>query len=202
MSAPKRAWLILAAILLVELVPFTLVLMRSRSGVIGKLYGFDGSHWLAWLAALAIAIAYAAYAARAFPLIRQNLLTFNSMKLAAIAFAIVTGTVEELYFRKFLMDWAAHHSISALGQVALSGLIFGAAHGIWGLFGQQWRIAIGAAVATGVLGLLLAGVYLAAGRQVAPCIWSHMLINLIIEPWLIVSAVRGTNARAHRPIAA
>src|SRR5437660_870072 len=144
MNALKRAWVIVAAILIVELVPFTLILTRSPPAVIGRLYGFDASHWLAWAAALAITAFYVAYATRAFPLIAQNFLTFNAMKVAAILFAIVTGTVEEIYFRKFAMDWAAHHGVAAIGQVAASALLFGAAHGVWGLFAKQWRMAIGA----------------------------------------------------------
>jgi peptidoglycan/LPS O-acetylase OafA/YrhL len=65
--------------------------------------------------------------------------------------------------------------------VAATAIIFGGAHGVWGLFGRQWRVAAGAAAATGVLGALLGIVYVVSGRDVAPCIWSHMLINLAIE---------------------
>ena len=191
MSAQKRAWVILSVLLAIELVPFTMTLALSPYGVAGKLYGFDRFDWLAWVAALAITAGYVAYAARAFPLIRANLFTLNSMKLLAVAFAIVTGTVEELYFRKFVMDWAAHHGIATIGQVAVSAAVFGAAHGIWGVFAKQWRIALGAALATGILGGLLAIVYVLAGRHVAPCVWAHMLINLAIEPWLILAATSG-----------
>jgi hypothetical protein len=198
MGAQKRAWIILWVILVLELVPFTLSVALSPPGVIGRLYRIDFAIWPAWAAALLIAGAYVLYAARAFPLIRERFLTINSMKVVAILFAIVTGTVEELYFRKFLMDWAAHHGLAGIGQVAMSAAVFGAAHGIWGIFARQWRMAIGAAAATGVLGALLAIVYLAAGRHVAPCIWAHMLINLAIEPWLILAAASG-DSRASRP---
>ena len=191
MLAQKKAWVILTVLLAVELVPFTMTFALSPHGVAGKLYGFESSDWLAWIAALVIAAAYVAYAARAFPLIREKLLTLNSMKLVAVAFAIVTGTVEELYFRKFVMDWAAHHSIATIGQIGVSAIVFGAAHGIWGIFAKQWRMAFGAALATGILGGLLASVYVLAGRHVAPCVWAHMLINLAIEPWLILAAASG-----------
>jgi hypothetical protein len=115
------------------------------------------------------------------------------LKLVAIFFAIVTGTVEELYFRKFVMDWAWYHGLTAAAQVAVSAVVFGAVHGVWGLSAKQWRMAIGATIATGLLGLLLALVYLAAGRQVAPCVWAHMLINLAIEPWLILAAASASS---------
>jgi hypothetical protein len=88
-----------------------------------------------------------------------------------------------------VMDLGAHHGIGPAGQVALSAAIFGIAHSVWGLFGRQWRVALGAALATGVLGALLGGVYLLGGRQLAPCVWSHMLINLALEPWLVLAAV-------------
>jgi len=197
MRGHARAWTIILVILAVELVPFTFTFALSPPGIAAKLYGFDAAHWPAWMAALVITAAYVAYAARAFPLIREKFFTLNSMKLVAIIFAIVTGTVEELYFRKFLMDWAAHHGLAAAAQIGISAVVFGVAHGVWGVFAKQWRMAIGATVATGILGLLLALVYLAAGRHVAPCIWAHMLINLAIEPWLILAAA--SNGSPVRP---
>jgi len=197
MRGHARAWTIILVILAVELVPFTFNFALSPPGIAAKLYGFDAAHWPAWMAALVITAAYVAYAARAFPLIREKFFTLNSMKLVAIIFAIVTGTVEELYFRKFLMDWAAHHGLAAAAQIGISAVVFGVAHGVWGVFAKQWRMAIGATVATGILGLLLALVYLAAGRHVAPCIWAHMLINLAIEPWLILAAA--SNGSPVRP---
>ncbi|HEV2594183.1 MAG TPA: CPBP family intramembrane glutamic endopeptidase [Sphingomicrobium sp.] len=180
--------------------PFTSTLLLSPPGLIGRLYGLDAVHWPAWVGSFAITCGYIGYTARAFPLVRKSLLTVNSMKLVAVLFAIVTGTVEEVYFRKFLMDWAEQHGQAAISQAALSAIVFGAAHGIWGVFARQWRIAIGAATATAVLGFLLAIVYILAGRQVAPCIWAHMLINLAIEPWLIVAAASASSGKRLLPL--
>ena len=97
--------------------------------------------------------------------------------------------MEEIWFRKLIMDGIAAHGIGPVLQVAASAAAFGLAHGIWGLFARQWRMARGAMIATGALGGLLGCVYLLSGRQIAPCIWAHMLINLAIEPWLMVAAV-------------
>lgn len=44
-------------------------------------------------------------------------------------------------------------------------------------------------IATGLLGIALAVVYLASGRILAPCIWAHVAINLILEPWLLIAAM-------------
>lgn len=202
MTATKRAWIILIVILALELVPFTLTLASSRGGVVARLYGVEPAHWPAWIAAVVIAAGYVGYAARAFPVIRENFFRLNLMKCVAIVFAIVTGTVEELYFRKFLMDWVAHQGISPIGQVAASAIVFGAAHGLWGIFAKQWRMALGATTATGILGGLLAVVYLMAGRHVAPCIWAHMLINFAIEPWLIVAAASSASRSSRSPMPA
>jgi hypothetical protein len=197
MTVQKRTWIILCIILVLELVPFSLTFALSPPRAAAKLYAFDPAHWLAWAAAIVISVLYIAYAVRAFPLIRENFFTFNSMKSVAIVFAIVTGTVEELYFRKFLMDWAAHQGFAAGVQVIISAVVFGAAHGVWGVIAKQWRMAVGATIATGFLGLLLALIYLAAARHVAPCIWAHMLINLAIEPWLILAAASARPSRSH-----
>jgi hypothetical protein len=42
-----------------------------------------------------------------------------------------------------------------------------------------------------MLGAALAVVYLASGRNVAPCIAAHLLINALVEPGLVLAAVRG-----------
>jgi membrane protease YdiL (CAAX protease family) len=188
-SPLKKTALILIAILAMEAFPLSLTLAGSRPGFLFRLYGFDARVWPAWLLAGAVTFAYILYAARALPLVGARMFSLHWLKWLALPFAIVTGSFEELFFRKMLMDGAASAGAAALSQVALSALVFGAAHAVWGLFGRQWRMALGAALSTGVLGALLALVYLAAGRQLAPCIWAHMLINLALEPWLILAAV-------------
>jgi hypothetical protein len=189
MSPIRKTLLILSLILFAEAIPFTITLAGSRPGVLLRLYGFDAQVWPAWLLAAGIALGYILYTMRAMPLVGARMFSWHWLKLIAIPFAIVTGTFEELWFRKMVMDWAAGDGASALVQVALSAAVFGAAHSVWGLFARQWRVALGAALSTAGLGALLGFVYLAAGRQVAPCIWSHLLINLAIEPWLILAAV-------------
>ena len=180
---------ILIAIGVIEAIPLGLTIAGSPPGVLQRLYGFDPHVWPAWLLAAAVTIGYILYAVRRLPLIGERMFDWHWLKLVAVLFAIVTGTFEELFFRKMLMEWAAGGGASPLLQVFVSAIIFGVAHAVWGLFGRQWRVALGAALSTTVLGGLLALVYLAAARQVAPCIWAHMLINLVLEPWLILAAV-------------
>jgi hypothetical protein len=189
----KTLW-ILVGILIAEAVPFFLTIAWSRPGAVERLYGLNG-WWGAWLAAIAVTAAYTGFSIRAFPLIGQRFFDLHWLKLFAIPFALVTGTMEELWFRKLLMDWAAGAGASDVVQILASAAVFGLAHGVWGLFARQWRVAVGATLATAVLGGLLAIVYLLASRNVAPCIWAHGLINLAIEPWLILAAVTAGSDR-------
>jgi hypothetical protein len=46
-------------------------------------------------------------------------------------------------------------------------------------------------VATTLLGLGLAVVYLLGGRNLAPCIASHFLVTALIEPGLLIAAFSG-----------
>lgn len=185
-GATRKTAIILVGIMAVEAVPLGMMLAASLAG---RLWGFGAAPPAAWLAAAGVTAAYVLYAVRGLPLVRARFFDLTWLKLLALPFAIVTGTFEELFFRRMLMDWVAHQGSGGAVQLAASAAVFGLAHGVWGLFARQWRVAVGATLATGVLGALLAGIYLLAGRQIAPCVWAHMAINLAIEPWLILAAV-------------
>jgi hypothetical protein len=75
---------------------------------------------------------------------------------------------------------------------------------VWGLFGRSIGAAWGAMVSTTVLGAALAVVYVVSARSLAPCIVSHFLVTGLIEPGLVLAAVRGemSRRRATRRIAA
>ena len=60
------------------------------------------------------------------------------------------------------------------------------------------RAAIGATVATGLLGAALAVMYLAGGRNLVPCIAAHFLINALAEPGVVLAAMRGEMAHASK----
>ena len=145
---------------------------------------------LAWVLATAVAIAYIAYTAFGIPTVRQNLFRLNLLKAAGIFSAFTSGMIEEIVFRRMLMDWLHSNDIGIVLQVALSGIAFGMTHFVWAIFGKNWRVGVGAVMPTTALGLLLAVVYIVAGRNVLPAIMAHTLINLFIEPWLILHAVK------------
>ena len=154
-----------------------------------------GGTTLGWLLAIVITAFYVAVAAR-LPSVRENLFRISWLKLLSVAVAISAGILEEVVFRRWIMNYMQdRHHAGLMLQIIISGLAFGLAHGVWGLMGKSLRAAIGATVATGILGIGLAIVFVASGRNLAPCIVSHFLINLLIEPGLVLAATRGEMQR-------
>jgi membrane protease YdiL (CAAX protease family) len=143
-----------------------------------------------WLLALLVTAIFVAYSAR-FPSVRANLVKPSWLKLLALPMALAAGVLEEAVFRGTLMTLLQHRGADVAVQVLVSGLAFGAAHGIWGLFGKSMRAAFGATAATGALGLALAAVYVVAGRSLLPCIAAHTLIDAFIEPGMVLAVCRG-----------
>lgn len=147
----------------------------------------------AWIAALAFAALYAGYTLHGLSFVGTYALSPSrwreapGLKLFALPMALVTGIFEEAFFRRYLMDAVWHTGGTGTVQVLVSAIVFGLAHGVWALFGGL-AAGIGATVSTTVLGAMLAVVYLLGGRALLPCIASHTLINLVIEPWLILAA--------------
>ncbi len=192
MNNARRAAIIMTCIGMVEGAPLVSFALRpGGQAVVGRWLGF-GMHpvgFLAWVAALVIAIAYAGASMISLPAIRENVFTVNRLKMLGIVFALITGTFEEWFFRKWLMDLGASQGLSVIWQIAASGVVFGLAHAIWGLFGGNLRAFFTSMAFTTVLGLGLACLYAFAARQVAPAVWSHILINLIIEPWLLLGVL-------------
>lgn len=195
-SAEKKTAWILAAFLAVE------------GGFVAYYYAANGARFLAWLGfaagregnlpgwllALAMTGIFVAYSAR-MPSVRANLLRPSWLKLLALPMALAAGVLEEAVFRGTLMNALQHQGAGLAVQILVSGVVFGAAHGIWGLFGKSPQAALGATVATGLLGTALAVVYVIAGRSVLPCIAAHALIDACIEPGMVLAACRGELGR-------
>jgi len=148
-----------------------------------------------WLLAVLVFLVFTAYARGRFPSVRANLFAASWLKVLALAVAVSAGFCEETIFRKWVMDGAAHVGYGLVMQVAVSALTFGLLHGIWGLFRGSLMAAVGATLATGVLGAALAMVFVASHRVLAPCIVAHFLINAFAEPGLVLAAVRGEMSR-------
>ncbi len=150
-----------------------------------------------WAAAAVVTILFVVSSAR-LPSVRENLVRFSGLKLLAIGVAVSAGILEEVFFRKLVMDYLLAHGFGAAVQIGGAALSFGLAHGVWGVLGRSIRAAVGATIATGVLGGALGIVYILSSRSLAACIASHFVINLLVEPGLVLAASRGEMSRARR----
>jgi membrane protease YdiL (CAAX protease family) len=176
-------------IIVVEAWGLVAMLRNLRSEQVLRLLTYRDSSRFGWIAGTVVALLFIATSAKSLSLSLRELLSFSQLKVLAIPFAFFAGALEELLFRRVIMDALLKHGSGWLVQIVMSALLFAAAHVIWGVFGG-WKALISALTWTSGLGGLLAVTYLAAGRDVAPCIWAHVAIDLVIEPCLLLTFVR------------
>ena len=194
------AGLILAGMASSMLIPLIRWFINDPTNLFRQRMGFNeviAEIPFSWVLAIITAVAYIFYTAYFDKIVRQNLFKFNLLKIVGIYAAIVSGIFEEIFFRQMLMDWLQNIGTNVFLQIVVSAIAFGVAHGLWGLFSQDRSFTIAAVASTTILGLLLAITYIIGGRNVLPAIVAHMLINLFIEPWLILSAVKTSNKKAN-----
>jgi hypothetical protein len=147
---------------------------------------------LAWILAAITAIAYVLYTMKAIPLVLAKQKEISLFKLLGILAALIGGIVEEVFFRRWIMDFLMSGGVAPILQVIISGVAFGLAHASWTLLAKRdFKVTLPAIISTSILGIFLAIIYLAGGRNLGPCIFAHVLINIVIEPWLMLSAVSG-----------
>ena len=154
-----------------------------------------GLRWLGWgqstnaagmLAGLMVAALYCAWGVGGAAGLWGDVLRFGPLKLLALAAAGAAALFEETLFRGLLMNRMRARGRSAFAQVIVSGLAFGAAHGLWGLMAPEYTL--GFMAVTTALGLALACVFLLGRRSLTPVILSHFLIDAVLEPWLLLHA--------------
>lgn len=144
-----------------------------------------------WIYTSFIILVYILYTLKVIPFVREKLFTFSWFKVIGIWTALTSSTLEEILFRQRLMDWLMNLGLSIGIQILLSAIVFGLAHSAWILLRGEIKIAFPVIASTAVLGGALAVLYIYSGRQVFPPIVAHVVINLFIEPWLILAAVSG-----------
>ena len=89
------------------------------------------------------------------------------------------------------MDALMRQGSSAVVQVITSGLIFGLAHGIWGIMTRRVSVGVGTMIATGTLGTALGLVYIVGDRSLAPVIAAHFVVTATIQPGITFAAFSG-----------
>lgn len=144
---------------------------------------------LGWIGAAAVTVGYAAYTLWALPVTRTLSRELSWFRMLAVPLALLSGVIEELFFRQWVMDALADRGTGLVLQIAASAVVFALVHVVWVAFARDWRILVSVFVSTFVLGVLLAGVYIASGRVVLAAVLAHIAINLVIEPGLLHHAV-------------
>jgi membrane protease YdiL (CAAX protease family) len=147
--------------------------------------------WYAWIFVVFVTVSYVIYTFKAIPFVYKMQRELSLFKLIGFL-AIVGGILEEVVFRRWLMDLLMGFGYGFVFQIIISGIAFGLAHIMWGFFGKERQFLKGAFISTTFLGFALAIVYLISDRNIGPCIISHSLINIIIEPWLLLASISKT----------
>lgn len=112
----------------------------------------------------------------------------------ALTAGVVAGLVEEALFRGFFMTQLAWAGFGKAAQVIISATLYGLVHSAWGITSGMLTMQMvgGAVVGTAVFGAFCSIVYLLSRRSLMPVIVSHMAIDVIIEPWLFMVALKMT----------
>jgi membrane protease YdiL (CAAX protease family) len=147
--------------------------------------GAAGS-WLAWMLAFVITALYV-WSARSISDVREHMFRPSALKVVAVVTALVAGILEEVIFRRWVMDYLDRAGYGGVVQVIASCLSFGLVHLLWGV--RNLAAGVNAAISTGLLGIGLAIAYIVGGRSLAPCIVAHVVISALIEPGLMLAAV-------------
>jgi CAAX protease family protein len=158
-------------------------LLHRRGSRLRDLGWGQPTRWWALAFGVGIALAYSAITALN-PRIGPHLLEFTWLKLLAIAAAVVAGLVEETIFRGYVMTTLGRMSYGLVVQVLLSALFFALVH--FYAFAAPLSILVVQGL-TFLLGVALAITYVIGKRSLTPVIISHALIDVIIEPWLLLS---------------
>ncbi len=168
-----------------ELVAFGLLawLLRRRGSRLRDLGWGQPTRWGAVALGVGIALVYSGLTALK-PRISPHLLEFSWLKLLALVAAVVAGVVEETIFRGYVMTILGRMGYGLAVQILLSGLFFALAH-VYAFAAPLSLLAVQGV--TFLLGVALAITYVIGKRSLTPVIISHALIDLTIEPWLVLS---------------
>ena len=196
-KAKRRAVMFLVVAGAILWFPVARLLLGHPPGFLRDLGFFSGASGtaFAWALALGVAVAYAGFTVRNNPLVREYWRALSPAKALGVTVAVAAAIVEEAFFRRLLMDGLLAAGISSIGQVFLSGLVFGLAHGIWGIVTGRLMMGVRIMMATGTLGTALAAVYVVGERSLAPPIFSHFIITATIQPGIMFAAFSGQMPR-------
>lgn len=162
--------------------------LRGRGGSLRALGLGRATNWRGMALGLLAALLYSGLTAAFNPAVGPNLLRLIPLKGLAVVAALVAGLVEETIFRGYLMTSLDEMGQRRVTQVLVSGIAFAVAH-FYGFVSPAALLATFGA--TFMLGTALAITYLVGKRSLTPVIVSHTLVDLVIEPWLLLGFFTG-----------
>ncbi|MFB3188414.1 CPBP family glutamic-type intramembrane protease [Staphylococcus pseudintermedius] len=158
---------------------------------VNKRLGFS-NHLLdfwAWIFTLLIALIYVLYTIMAVSFVKKHIWKCSILKVLGLWIAITSSITEEIVFRQLVIEKLYELEYTTWIQIIISGIIFGIAHGLWGLLGKEIKVIFPIILTTTILGILLAMLYIYTNNNIFYPIVSHTLINFFIEPWLLLAVI-------------
>jgi membrane protease YdiL (CAAX protease family) len=114
---------------------------------------------ISWMLAAIVGTVYVIYTMRAIPFVAGMQREISLFKLLGILSAVIGGIVEEVFFRRWVMDMLSSGGFPSITQVIISGGVFGLAHASWSLAKRDFKFALPAIMSTSILGIFLAMIY-------------------------------------------
>ena len=140
--------------------------------------------WL-WAVALAVLVSVAAIGAVGHKAQLLSDWSFYRISLALLI-GVSAGVCQETLFRGFVMTQARDAGMPVAIQILLSAGLFGLALTRFNWVGMPAPadLSVVAIAATGpaILGAVLAFIYIVSRRSLTPAIFSHAMIDIIVEP--------------------
>lgn len=184
-SARRRTTLLAGAIIGAFVIALSAMILPNPVRFLESMGQASEVPALGWILAVVVAITYTVYTLWAVPTVGTIAIEWSRFRLLAIPLALLSGVLEEMFFRRVVMDTLAGNGVPLLLQIVLSAALFAVVHAVWVPFAKSWRIAIPVLCSTFALGVLLSLVYVASDRVIIPAILTHVAINLVIEPGLL-----------------
>lgn len=175
-------------------VAFLVLFLRARGRALADVGLRRGASLVGWLVAAAVAALAVSLVLEGALRGKVPIAEISAFHLyTSLAAGVAAGICEEVVFRGYVMSVLAEAGAGVVQQLLATSVLFGLAHAPWShLAGGINPVELVAAVAnTAVFGLLYGAVFLVSRRTLLPAIAAHGITDMLIEPWLVLSALAG-----------
>lgn len=172
----------LAQVGLVLLAAYLLGLKDLRSAIGDSLAASNRKAWT--IAAIATAI-HIGTAMLLFLPDPARVVELSGLNLALSVVPAADGWSQEVLFRGYVLLRLSRAGLPALAQILMSGFLFAAIH--FGYAGETMWLFLAPLVGTFMLGSFYAWAVRSGGGSLKPVIVCHVLIIVILQPWLALA---------------